>query len=258
MISVVVPFYNAEQFIGRCCESLVTQRGDFEFILVDDYSTDNSYDIACDYACKDKRITVLKNKYKKGVSGARNTGIVYSDGEWITFLDADDEMLPNACDTFHRALLSGDANIYQLNHLRYYTSLDKTVMKYWNNGGDYDLTNLPDCWWGVWNKIFKADFLDDVRFDESINYGEDGLFVLECLAKDNHILHAHKDLTTTKHRFDNKQSLTKTKTHIDIIKQIHSYEKFLLKHKDRELCIVVVLEIHKLWDKVEEMYSPNS
>ena len=99
MISVIVPFYNSEEWLGRCCDSLISQKGDFEFILVDDKSKDKSYDIACDYAAKDKRITVLKNKYKKGVCGARNTGIVYADGEYITFLDADDEMMSDACDT---------------------------------------------------------------------------------------------------------------------------------------------------------------
>lgn len=258
MISVIVPFYNAEEWLGRCLESLHTNKGDFEFILVDDKSKDNSKDIAYEYCNKDKRFTLLNNKYKKGVSGARNTGIVYADGDYITFLDADDEMLPDACDTFHKLIMSGDANIYQLNHMRYYTAIDKLTMKYWNEGGRYDVGNLPDCWWGIWNKLFKADFLEDIRFDESLRYGEDGMFILECFAKDKTIHHGEKELATVKHRFDNKQSLSHIKTYKDIIKQAHAYEKYMLKQSDKDIVDLVCSEIKILWDRINTLYPPST
>lgn len=252
MISVIVPYWNAAKWIGRCVDSL-KQPGDFEFILVNDKSKDDGEQIAREHAGDDERFVFVDNKHKKGVSGARNTGIETASGEWITFLDADDEMLPDAFRIYTDVISQADANIHQLNHLRYYTAIGKTALKYWNQGGWYGLDNLPQIWFGVWNKIFRAEFLKDVRFNESMTYGEDGMFVLECLAKDPRIHHGSKHMLAVIHRFDNKESLSHVKTDKDIIKQIHAYEKFMQKQDD-ELKAVVCQELQKLWVRVERCY----
>lgn len=253
MISVIIPYWNAAKWIGRCVDSL-KQPGDFEFILVNDKSKDDGEQIAREHAGDDERFVFVDNKHKKGVSGARNTGIETASGEWITFLDADDEMLPGAYDTFMTAIKSDNkAKMHQLNHRRYYTAINKLKLKYANDGGWYDLKALPDVWWSIWNKLYKRSFVKDVRFNESLQYGEDGLFILECLAKDGRIHHADRYLTAVKHRFDNPQSLSHVKTDKDIIKQIHAYEKFMQKQDD-ELKAVVCQELQKLWARVERCY----
>ena len=249
MISVIVPYRDAAPWIGRCCESLTRQDGDFEFLLINDNSVDGGENVVIQYEFLDERFRGVDNQNSPGVSGARNTGIVEARGNWITFLDADDEMLPHAYRTMTNAAKSG-ANIIQFNHLRYYTAIDKLALKYTNEGGVFTLPDLPVHWFGVWNKLFRADIVEDVRFDESLQYGEDGLFVLECLAKEGRIYHADRNKTTVKHRFDNKSSLSRSKTLSDIVKQLRAYEEFLLRHDAPEIRVAVCLEMARLWDNL--------
>ena len=249
MISVIVPFRDSEIWLGRCCESMQKNKGDFEFILVNDNSSDGGPAIASSCASLDSRFRIMDNKRTPGVSGARNTGLDAANGDWITFLDADDEMLPDVYRTMTTAAKTG-ANIIQFNHLRYYTTKDKLVLKYTNEGGTYELPTFPNMWFGVWNKLFQEDFVKDIRFDEGLQYGEDGLFVLECLAKDGRIRHAERNATTVKHRFDNKLSLSRSKTLADIVKQVNAYERFLLRHEDKEIRLAVCLEMSRLWTKM--------
>lgn len=233
IISVIVPFYNSEQWLGRCLDSLTKQKGDFEFVLIDDQSTDKSREIAYDYCNKDNRFKLLTNQNAKGVSGARNTGMDIASGEWVTFLDADDEMLDDAYLTY-RQVIDQDprANIHQLNHLRYYTDIGKLVSKYTNGEGVYGFGNLPLVWFGVWNKLYKADFIKAIRFDQDLQYGEDGLFVLNCLRQDNYIHHADLNVVAVKHRFDNKNSLSHIKTSADIELQLNTYKTFYDEQTD--------------------------
>lgn len=89
-ISVIVPVYNIEDYISKCIESILNQTfTDFELILVDDGSTDQSGKICDEYSKTDKRIHVI-HQLNKGVSNARNTGAHYSKGAYISFIDGDD------------------------------------------------------------------------------------------------------------------------------------------------------------------------
>lgn len=248
MISVIVPYWNSEKWIGRCVRSMKTNEGDFQFILINDHSSDDGEQIARDAAAGDDRFLFIDNRNMRGPSGARNTGIENAAGEWITFIDADDEMLPDAFRVYADVISQADARIYQLNHLRYYSAIGKTVLKYWNGSGWYHPGKMPQLWCGVWNKILKADLLQDIRFDDSMTYGEDGMFVLECLAKDPRIWHASKHMVAVLHRFDNTESLSHLKTMKDLTKQVHQYEKFMLRQKDQELRILVCQEIARIWD----------
>lgn len=93
-VSVIVPLYNKEKFIGTTINSVLQQTDkDFELIIVDDGSTDNSAAVV--KAINDPRIRLIQ-KENEGVSAARNTGIKESNGEWLLFLDADDELAENA------------------------------------------------------------------------------------------------------------------------------------------------------------------
>ena len=243
MISVIVPFWNAEEYIGRCIDSL-NQPGDFEFIFVDDFSTDSGAEL---FYAPDERFKLISNERTKGVSGARNTGIDHASGEWITFLDVDDEMLPAAYQAFTSTIASDNrANVHQLNHQRYYTKTDKTTIKYANKAGVYSSANMPQCWFGVWNKLFRREFLT-VRFRETLRYGEDGLFVLECLALDDYIHHAPRDVLAVRHRFDNQHSLTKSKREVDIFKYWHELERFIRHQTSPQLKRMVCGFMSEQW-----------
>ncbi len=94
LVSIVVPNYNYGKYIGACIETVLTQTyKDFELIVVDDGSTDNSVEIVKNYA--DQRIKVLTQP-NSGVSVARNRGIKAAVGRWIAFLDADDMWTPDS------------------------------------------------------------------------------------------------------------------------------------------------------------------
>lgn len=91
-ISVIVPVYNAEKYLNRCIDSVLSQSyNDFELILVNDGSQDGSLEICQEFAEKDNRIRVF-SQANSGASAARNHGIDKANGEWITFVDADDSV----------------------------------------------------------------------------------------------------------------------------------------------------------------------
>jgi glycosyltransferase involved in cell wall biosynthesis len=94
-VSVIIPTYNRAHLIGRAIESVLNQTyQDFELIIVDDASTDNTEYLIKEFQQKDKRISYSKHDRNKGGSAARNTGIKTSKGQYIAFQDSDDEWLP--------------------------------------------------------------------------------------------------------------------------------------------------------------------
>lgn len=251
MISVIVPFWNSEKWIGRCCDSLVRLKGDFEFLLIDDNSTDKGPEIVRRY--DDDRLVLLQNWYRyKGVSGARNTGLDSAKGEWVTFLDADDEMLPEASQVFERMIrLDKTANILQSNHLRYYEKTGKTALKYANPKGVYDLEHLPQCWCMVWNKLIRRSFIEehDIRFIEGLQYGEDEVFVLDCLAHDNRIIHTMTRTVTIMRHFDNKGSLSHVKRMdpIGLMAQTRALEKYIMRTDNADARIAACKILSEHW-----------
>ena len=104
LISVIIPLYNKESSIAQTLQSVFSQEySDFEIVVVDDGSTDNSVEIV--EAICDSRIRLIKQE-NGGPSKARNTGVKYAKGDWVVMLDADDELLPNALNTFLIAILN--------------------------------------------------------------------------------------------------------------------------------------------------------
>lgn len=94
-LSIIVPIYNVEPYLQRCVDSILNQTfTDFELILVDDGSPDNSPAICDDYAQKDSRINVI-HKVNGGLSDARNAGLAIAQGEYVGFVDGDDRILPD-------------------------------------------------------------------------------------------------------------------------------------------------------------------
>lgn len=98
-ISIIVPVYNTEQYLSRCLDSILNQSfTDFELLLIDDGSKDGSEAICDECAKKDNRIRVF-HKENGGVSSARNLGLQEARGEWLFFVDSDDEVMPNGLQT---------------------------------------------------------------------------------------------------------------------------------------------------------------
>ena len=244
MITIIVPFKNSEEWLGRCLESLHNQKGDFQFIIVNDHSDDNGKQIAEEYAENDYRFEVYDNAHTPGVSGARNTGLDHVENEWFTFLDADDELHHDATMSFIKTV-SVDANMHQLNHLRYYQKHNKFSMKSTNAEGWYNIEHLPITWCMVWNKLYKTSVFGDVRFIEGLQYGEDEAFNIECFDIDDKIYHSR--YVGTIHRFDNQNSLSKTKGTDGLIKQTHALEELLQRCKRPEVRKMVCYLLAEHW-----------
>ena len=146
-----------------------------------------------------------------------------------------------------KAVKRADANVYQFNHFRYYPTLDQTKLKYTNQPGEYDANNLPLYWQLVWNKLYKRSFLEDnvIRFNEGVQYGEDELFVLECLACDNRIVNLFD--ATVVHCFDNRESLTKIVTSIDLLNLLDELDWLLFGQDDPEIRVALCKIISNHW-----------
>ena len=243
MFTVIVPFRDSALWIGRCAESLTSLEGNIEVIFVDDNSQDNGAEIISTYT--DIRFALVRNKYTPGVSGARNTGLDLATGDWISFLDADDEYAPGALNAINASIrMYPDVQLIQLNHSRVVPN--GTIPRMQNLRGKYDLYHLPKLWMSSCNKLFRADLIEDIRFDEKLRHGEDELFVLECLKKtrciynSEHIaLHYHKD---------NPNSLSTTTSFDDCLGEQRALLDFLDHNRDdMELCFAVRQRMTELW-----------
>lgn len=198
--SIIVPVYNAELWIRRCIESIITQSvSDFELLLIDDGSTDNSGVICDEYALTDNRIRVF-HKSNGGVSSARNVGINYCNGEYIIFIDSDDWIHPE-----------------YISELSTGINTDLTICTYkLENASDIEHPNVKDGLHNAkdiknllesglimeaqfsapWCKLYKHSIIKahDIRFHENITIGEDTLFVLQYLCYAQSFIYINKKL----------------------------------------------------------------
>ncbi len=180
-ISVIVPVYNVEKYLSRCIDSVLQQTyKNFELILIDDGSTDNSSKICDIYAKADDRIKVLHKK-NEGVSVARNIGIDIAQGECIFFVDSDDWVSENC---LHFLTSAMERNPVQLvaGSFQYRSIKCKSHVlpeTFWALNKNDNILNLS-C---VWNQLFLSKIIkeNNLKFPLGMKYGEDTLFHREYL-----------------------------------------------------------------------------
>ena len=184
-ISIIVPVYNVEKYLPRCIDSILSQTfKDFELLLIDDGSPDNSGKICDEYAQKDSRVRVF-HKPNGGVSSARNLGLDNAQGEWITFIDSDDyigdDFLEIPDNTLEDLLIQNYKLI--IDGELFLKSFEKKVIL---DSGMKDLVNeniAKRIYRVPWAKFFKKSIIDNnnIRFADGVKIGEDTLFVLDYL-----------------------------------------------------------------------------
>ena len=181
LISVIVPVYKVENYIKECIESIINQTyTNLEIILVDDGSPDNSGKICDEYAKRDKRIKVI-HKQNGGVSLARNTGLDNSNGEYVTFIDADDYVSSEYCEKLLYTLKKENADCVACGYNRIYgNTIEKVVREdsYFLNNIEFleDILFVQSGLGFCHMKLWKKSCIGDIRFDKRLKVGEDALF----------------------------------------------------------------------------------
>lgn len=193
-ISIVVAVYNAEKYLKKCIESLLNQTYDnFEIILVNDSSTDNSLEICNQYSNLHSNVFTFSNERNVGVSATRNRGIDISSGEYICFVDSDDYVEPNYVEKLITCYKK--YNTVPICGFVYHDEVNNRdpVHYYWS-GGD-ELVSLGEAFrlnselylTALWNKLFDNNLVksNNIRFDENLSMGEDLRFSVEYFQKTN-------------------------------------------------------------------------
>ena len=202
MVSIIVPIYNAEQYLRRCVDSILNQEyTDFEVFLVNDGSTDSSGDICEEYGNKDTRVIVIQ-KENTGVSDSRNLALDRARGKYLQFLDSDDWITPDATRLFVRAaeeygcdMVISDFYRVVGERLSPKGDIEEEGVLTREEFAAHMMENPADFYYGVlWNKLYRRDLVEEhsLRMDTNINWCEDFLFNLEYIryAKVFYALHA--------------------------------------------------------------------
>lgn len=181
-ISVIVPVYNVEKYLRRCIDSILAQTfTDFELLLIDDGSKDSSGKICDEYAEKDKRIRVF-HKENGGVSSARNVGLGNAKGEWIAFIDSDDEFISSSalalleCGTEDKVVLVlANSIIEKDGEKQLLLKINDTLVT------DNLFFSISHC--ALWGYLFNARIINKyyIRFIDGLAFSEDRLFIYQYL-----------------------------------------------------------------------------
>lgn len=201
-VSVVVPFYNAEPFLKKCIDSIVNQTyRNIELILVNNASTDNSYQVAEPFQA-DNRVQLITCN-GKGVSYSRNMGLGYATGKWLLFVDADDYLETDMIENMMR-IVTQNPEVIQCVETGYYDEAsDGKIIACNQNEGvlkSFEKKEMLSELFGgsvghyqgyLWNKLLLLDVIkeNNITFDTDIYYNEDRLFLLKYfLATDENMI----------------------------------------------------------------------
>ena len=260
LISIIVPVYNVEEYLKQCLDSILEQTfSDYEVILVNDGSTDNSGLICQEYAEKDSRIRYFE-KENGGLSDARNYGIEQAQGEYLTFVDSDDFLDKMHLNVLYTALVNNNVDISIVNYANYQTS---NATFYLHTFGEYYEKNYSSeelldnlailerndlSFSTIWGKLYKRSVFSFLRFPKGV-IGEDVALIYKIYTQVDKIVYAHKDTYIYR---ENDSGITKSKIYPLVTAQLnHIAERLALlsimgydvtKHFDRYITFLKITE----------------
>lgn len=193
-ISLITPVYNGEIYLSRCVESIIKAANGYniELIIIDDGSTDSSGEIGREYATRFDWIHYIFQQ-NKGPSSARNAGLDLIKGDYVGFIDCDDSIAPTYLEKllsslaenpdiivfgYEKKLLNGESNFFSPKATHHENSEELLV----------NVNNDRELFWFSWTKLFCANLLQHIRFNEKIKLGEDTIFNIQAVAKANFII----------------------------------------------------------------------
>ena len=197
-LSIIIPFYNVEQYIAQCLDSVYRQdipEDEYEVICVDDCSPDNSIAIVEEYAKNHTNIVIVRNQYNRKLGGARNAGMEVAKGEYIWFIDSDDFIEENCFKKLLSIAENEDLDMLHFNYANYPNIVitdyrpDSEVMT------GVDMFFSPQFKWyhdlvTAWRKLYKRQFLIDnkIQFAEHIMF-EDNDYAILAFANAQRVKH---------------------------------------------------------------------
>ena len=246
LISIVIPVYNAEKYLGGCLNSIQNQTyKNFEVILVNDGSIDHSETICKEFVEVDTRFRYFL-KVNGGASSARNFGLDHVTGDFITFIDADDWVDENHLEVLINNIKENNSDMAVSSikkfdnvssfEFRVYSKQEKYLLNYNKLNRDEFLVILPklihasNSYKIAVSKLFKKELVKDIRFDESIVYGEDLDFFFKIYNNINSI--SYVDEVTYVYRLHDESTSS----------------KFNQQYAEQELLIY-----KKMYEKIEEL-----
>ena len=208
--SVIVPMYNVQRYIKLCINSILNQTfKDFEIIIVDDASTDNSYKICSELYGKNEKVRIIRHEKNKGPGSSRNTGIKNARGKYIYFVDSDDLIMVDTLEKIHSVAEKTAADVIRTaGHFVTYQDDDKpinisgmkTIWDTYNTEGflkEDKYYRLVEHYHNdrnfttAWSCCYKSEFLKkhSIKFEAIIS--EDALFMVEiyCYAEKYYVMH---------------------------------------------------------------------
>ena len=233
-ISIVIPVYNVERYLANLLDSILKQTyNDFEVILVDDGSKDNSYKIMEDYSKKDNRIKIFKQK-NSGPGIARKNGYMHAKGDLLFFVDSDDQLYDDkVLEKINEIFMNNNIDLLLFESKRNPDDgkRNRVIEKGNIEKGIHSISELDECVVAgcLWMKILKKENFKEDFFIDANNF-EDGYTTYKYLNECNYFYYLDEPLYIV-NRLDENNSLTKTFSFekairtVDIIIQINQFSK---------------------------------
>lgn len=234
LISIIIPVYKVEKYISRCLDSILNQTfQNFEIILINDVSPDNSIKIAESYADKDSRIRIIHNEENSGAGWSRMVGYTHARGEYVTFCDPDDYLPENSLEILYEAITrDSTADMCIGDYQRVYPDGSKSEvfenkLIYGNDKISVAKSTLnrhtPHF---LWNKIYKRElfeYSEIVTYKNFSNSSDEFLF-FQLLQFTKKVINVNK---LVYYYYDNKNSSTNNRNHFNGINSMLTSLKFV-------------------------------
>lgn len=217
-LSIIIPFYNVEQYVAQCLDSVYHQdipEEEYEVICVDDCSPDNSLSIVERYAEKHANLVIVRNAFNRKLGGARNAGMEVATGKYVWFIDSDDFIEENCLKTLLEIAENNDLDMLHFNYAEYPNAENPT-----RRPQDTELMSGTDMWFNpnfiwyhdlvtAWRKLYKRQFLIDnsIHFAEHIMF-EDNDYAIVAFANAQRVKHI---ALCVYHYRNNPNSITRVK-----------------------------------------------
>lgn len=184
-ISIIVPVYNSSNYLDRCIQSILSQSfADFEVLLINDGSTDNSATICQEYAHQDSRIKFY-DRTNEGVSATRQFGIDHSKGIYSTQIDSDDWIDKDYLKDMYEIAIKTNADVVYVPFIKEYPYKSEKVAMYKTNNAEDFIKGIltAQAWGSLCNKLLKIDIIrkNQIRFPPQIKMWEDLVFICKYL-----------------------------------------------------------------------------